>query len=322
MKIHWDDGEQVTWRRDSLAGRPIEILEADTTPEEGIPTEPAGAGPAPEEEEVAEKPAADEVAIEPTPEQAIATEVLATEQIVASQDTDVQPAVTPAEASTPAVAEETPNAKPEGGAAEGDATTVTAQHRLPPAEGLASESPRSPRPRAPRCRRGRRSGQRPSRGAQDEEAPPRKAAKPETDGAGAPKLSALDAAAKVLGEAGQPLGCKEMIGAMAAKGYWSSPGGKTPEASLYSAILREITTKGDASRFRKAGPGKFVFHPGTVGPHPAKPFAHEAPTRGLFSFGAVGPTYVVQRDDGLTVRLGGRSYVALGAGGQAPPFQL
>src|SRR5262245_59684987 len=26
VKIQWDDGEQVTWRRDSLADRPIEIL--------------------------------------------------------------------------------------------------------------------------------------------------------------------------------------------------------------------------------------------------------------------------------------------------------
>src|ERR1019366_10458087 len=29
VKIAWDDGEQVTWRRDSLAGRPIEILAGD-----------------------------------------------------------------------------------------------------------------------------------------------------------------------------------------------------------------------------------------------------------------------------------------------------
>lgn len=27
VKIRWDDGEQVTWRRDSLADRPSEILE-------------------------------------------------------------------------------------------------------------------------------------------------------------------------------------------------------------------------------------------------------------------------------------------------------
>ena len=29
VKIKWDDGEQVTWKRDSLATRPIKILDAD-----------------------------------------------------------------------------------------------------------------------------------------------------------------------------------------------------------------------------------------------------------------------------------------------------
>ena len=32
-----------------------------------------------------------------------------------------------------------------------------------------------------------------------------------------------------------------MIDAMTTKGLWTSPGGKTPHATLYSAILREIT---------------------------------------------------------------------------------
>ncbi len=35
VKIKWDDGEQVTWRRDSLATRPIEILEAEAEGETG-----------------------------------------------------------------------------------------------------------------------------------------------------------------------------------------------------------------------------------------------------------------------------------------------
>jgi HB1, ASXL, restriction endonuclease HTH domain len=72
------------------------------------------------------------------------------------------------------------------------------------------------------------------------------------------KLSALDAAAKVLEEAGQPLSCAAMIAAMAEKGYWTSPAGKTPEATLYSALLRELNTKGDASRFEKTGRGQFA----------------------------------------------------------------
>ena len=73
------------------------------------------------------------------------------------------------------------------------------------------------------------------------------------------KPSALDAAAKVLGETGQPMTCSEMIEVVAVKGYWTSPGGKTPQATLYSAIAREITTKGVASRFIKADRGKFAL---------------------------------------------------------------
>ena len=73
------------------------------------------------------------------------------------------------------------------------------------------------------------------------------------------KVSCLDAAAKVLGETGQPMNCQEMIDAMAQKGYWTSPGGQTPAATLYSAILREITTKGTESRFQKTERGKFAI---------------------------------------------------------------
>ena len=72
------------------------------------------------------------------------------------------------------------------------------------------------------------------------------------------KLSCLDAAAKVLGENKVPMTTKEMIEAMAAKGYWSSPNGQTPAATLYSAILREIKTKGKEARFKKADRGLFT----------------------------------------------------------------
>jgi vancomycin resistance protein YoaR len=72
-------------------------------------------------------------------------------------------------------------------------------------------------------------------------------------------LSALDAAAQVLAEAPEPLNTKQMIEAMSAKGYWSSPGGKTPHATLYSAILRELQTKGKEARFAKTERGKFAL---------------------------------------------------------------
>ena len=72
------------------------------------------------------------------------------------------------------------------------------------------------------------------------------------------KLSALDAAAKVLGDNGNAMNCQEMIEAMAKKNLWTSPGGKTPHATLYSAILREITTKGKEARFKKTERGQFA----------------------------------------------------------------
>ena len=79
----------------------------------------------------------------------------------------------------------------------------------------------------------------------------------------ATKSSALDAAARVLRESGQPLSCPELIEQMAAKGYWSSPKGKTPSSTLYAAIAREVKLKGTASRFIKTGPGRFAHRPDT-----------------------------------------------------------
>jgi len=72
------------------------------------------------------------------------------------------------------------------------------------------------------------------------------------------RLSLLDAAAKVLAEAKEPLSCKLMIEAMTAKGYWlPSQGGKTPINTLHAAISTEIKKKGDAARFEKVGRGQF-----------------------------------------------------------------
>src|SRR5438034_663885 len=85
-----------------------------------------------------------------------------------------------------------------------------------------------------------------------------KSKKTKDDGDDKKKLSALDAAAKVLTETGQPMSCKELIEAMAVKGYWSSPGGKTPASTLYSGITKEISTKGKESRFQKTDRGRFA----------------------------------------------------------------
>ncbi|MFN7021948.1 MAG: HTH domain-containing protein [Phycisphaerales bacterium] len=74
----------------------------------------------------------------------------------------------------------------------------------------------------------------------------------------AKRVSALDAAAQVLAASEVPMRAKEMIAAMQAKKLWTSPGGKTPEATLYAAIIREIAAKGTASRFKKHERGVFV----------------------------------------------------------------
>ena len=169
VKIKWDDGEEVTWKRDSLASRPIEILDAEADQQAERP-------------QVLQMPERAETP-ESTPEQVAEPEPASAEP----------PAATPA-----AVAADVAPAKPK----------------------------RQRKPKAP--------------------------VEPKVK-----KPSALDAAARVLAETGVAMTCKELIGAMAAKGYWSSPGGKTPDATLASAILREITVKGEQSRFVKTGPGRF-----------------------------------------------------------------
>ena len=72
------------------------------------------------------------------------------------------------------------------------------------------------------------------------------------------RVSALDAAAQVLASSDGPLGAKDMIARMQAEGLWTSPGGKTPEATLYAAIIREIAAKGTEARFKKHARGLFV----------------------------------------------------------------
>lgn len=70
--------------------------------------------------------------------------------------------------------------------------------------------------------------------------------------------SGLEAAAKVLAEAGEPLHCRTIVERALEKGYWKT-GGKTPAATVYAAILREIQKKGDASRFARAERGMFTL---------------------------------------------------------------
>jgi hypothetical protein len=74
------------------------------------------------------------------------------------------------------------------------------------------------------------------------------------------RVSALDAAAQVLAKAKEPMGAKALIEAMAEQTLWKSPGGATPWATLYAAMLREIGAKGQDARFTKVDRGLFAFN--------------------------------------------------------------
>lgn len=78
----------------------------------------------------------------------------------------------------------------------------------------------------------------------------------------AEKMSQLAAAERVLKEARKPLNCKAMVETMQAKGYWSSPGGKTPDATLYASLLRHIRQHGKDARFVKTDRGLFSLKSG------------------------------------------------------------
>jgi hypothetical protein len=196
VKIQWDDGEKVTWKRAELGAKGLVVIEQDEATEQK-PTEAttaeATAPVTPEPAAMAEEPPASEAAAESAP---TGTDEMATANAA------LEPASPPdAVAAEPTATEQSPEAKP-----------------------AKKARTRKPQPEA-----------------------------------GEKKSSALDAAAKVLAEERRPMNTKELIGAMAVRGYWSSPGGKTPHATLYSAILREMETKGDAARFVKVGKGQFAF---------------------------------------------------------------
>src|SRR5437660_7661356 len=57
VKIQWDDGEQVTWRRDSLADRPLEVLGPPAAEPAPPPDQPV--------QEPTPQPATEQAAAEP-----------------------------------------------------------------------------------------------------------------------------------------------------------------------------------------------------------------------------------------------------------------
>ncbi len=223
VKVKWDDGEQVTWKRDSLATRPIEILDAD----DDQTTAPADTDTA---NETSATPGADPVA---TP-----ADTTATESTITTEPPQAEPETTP-------TIIEQPQAEPETTPTETTATepepALTAKPAAEPAVVTAATGEQTA----------------PSTDAEATVTKPQRQ-RQTSGGPKEKKWSALDAAAKVLAEAGQAMNAQEMIQAMADKGYWTSPGGKTPAATIYAAIISEIKKKGADARFVKAERGKFA----------------------------------------------------------------
>lgn len=78
----------------------------------------------------------------------------------------------------------------------------------------------------------------------------------------ATRPSLINAAAEVLADADEPMSAKAMVEQAIQRGLWTPGSGKTPEASLYAAIIREIGHKGDQARFSKVERGRFTMAKG------------------------------------------------------------
>ena len=80
-----------------------------------------------------------------------------------------------------------------------------------------------------------------------------------TDKPAEPKtLSGLDAAAQVLREVGEPMNAQDLVARILERGLWTTEG-KTPAATIYAAMIREVQAKGSASRFQKVDRGRFAI---------------------------------------------------------------
>lgn len=70
-------------------------------------------------------------------------------------------------------------------------------------------------------------------------------------------MSGLDAAAQVLARAKKPMTAQAIVDAMLKAKLWKTRG-KTPAATIYAAMVREIAAKGKDARFAKTAPGMFA----------------------------------------------------------------
>ncbi|MGO8702196.1 MAG: winged helix-turn-helix domain-containing protein [Candidatus Brocadiia bacterium] len=72
------------------------------------------------------------------------------------------------------------------------------------------------------------------------------------------RLGLVDAAIQVMQETGEPMNCRDVVKAVLEQKLWTTDG-KTPAATLYAAILREVQKKGTDARFKKVERGQFAL---------------------------------------------------------------
>jgi hypothetical protein len=150
--------------------------------------------------------------------------------VAAESFVDESPTLPPEPTETPTVATSTEAASVEPTTADDEATTPDAETDI--AAGDESATNEEPTPKKPRKLKVQAD------------------LKPK-------KISMIKAALQVLQERKLSMTCLELIDVMATEGLWTSPGGKTPAATLYAALSRSIKDLGKASPFRKAERGKF-----------------------------------------------------------------
>jgi len=72
------------------------------------------------------------------------------------------------------------------------------------------------------------------------------------------RVGLVEAAIQVMKASGKPMNCQEVVKAILEKKLWETTG-KTPAATLYASILREIQKKGSEARFKKVDRGQFAL---------------------------------------------------------------
>lgn len=72
----------------------------------------------------------------------------------------------------------------------------------------------------------------------------------------------LDHAASILAASKEPMFCKAIVQQAMEKHGWTTSG-RTPHATLYAAIIREISKKGKDARFTKVDRGRFTANTNT-----------------------------------------------------------